>query len=562
MKEKKNITEETMKNDDGMISSSIFDDMFGQPIPNEEGTFEDEAEVEESLLSNDEEKEPEQKLTIESVFGSSEEPSTNEGEPQEDEVTIYEEEEDSSTVTEEAETPISDIQEKLPPITITEEEEDGEQVVLKPISSLQEQLPPITIADDSANADGSQESLNLDTSKISTSIDPIFDKWKKEREEAKLQDQNQEQSEGPREETEIIEEPREEIHTEEENIQIGVTEEAETSPSEELAMANPFEENKVEANDIPNDEHEIDYFNYDFSEEVEQQVAPNNSSSNNNENLTDAGLQFDFYNTIRPRENEQEKLPTEERIEFSKIFDKKESNNDDEQIITINEESGNEYRRNKQITKYSLYAFYVFLVIFAIGLVIFLINKKSHFSLTRDEITLALRSTYQAEVVANTKIQENDKYEWSTSNAEIATVNENGVITAINKGTATITVKSKKSRKSQTLLVTAVDITINSIRFEKQKITITEGDELTLSPIINEDETIVMNLEWTSWNENVVTVDQNGHIIAKGPGETSISVIDPESNVGTEIIISVKAKVRPSNTDKNTNSNSNSNKYH
>ena len=93
----------------------------------------------------------------------------------------------------------------------------------------------------------------------------------------------------------------------------------------------------------------------------------------------------------------------------------------------------------------------MFLVIFAIGLVIFLINKKSHFSLTRDEITLALRSTYQAEVVANTKIQENDKYEWSTSNAEIATVNENGVITAINKGTATITVKSKKSRKSQTL---------------------------------------------------------------------------------------------------------------
>lgn len=620
MKEKKNLSEETVQ-DSGMISSSIFDNLFDNTLPEESNSFEDEAEKEDSLFSNETEEtdseedsgegssnsgltiadvfgstpveekediptEPEKAietsneeetlekeetnsnstLTIADVFGSTqeeekediptniEEVESSEEEKNSDnsEETVSEEEKignSSEETQEEKESPISDIQQKLPPITITEGTEENDEIILKPISSFQEQLPPITIADNISTEETSNKEESIIKATPQTTIDPIFEKWKKVREE-----------ERERETSIVTPEPPVEESNKELDIQIGVAEETQMTEKNDLESADPFEgynstpkeETISQENNSSNPNEEIDYFNYNFEENMEEQISSSNQQS-------EGGLTFDFYNAIRPKENEQEKLPDEERIEFSKIFEKKENSGDSEQIITIDEEGGNEYRRKKQILKYSLYAFYVFLVIFAVGLVFFLIQRKSNFSLTRDEITLALRSTYQAEIIADTKVQENENFEWTSSDSKIATVNENGLITAKGKGSATITVKSKKSRKTKKLLVTAVDITINSIRFEKQNLTITEGDELTLSPIINDDKTIVMNLEWTSWNESVVTVDQNGHIIAVSPGETSISVVDPASNIGTEVTIMVKAKQVKKETNTNVKTNSNNN---
>ena len=59
-------------------------------------------------------------------------------------------------------------------------------------------------------------------------------------------------------------------------------------------------------------------------------------------------------------------------------------------------------------------------------------------------------------------------------------------------------------------------------------------------PIINNDETIVIDLLWESSDSNIVTVDQNGHINAINVGSTSIFVYDEVSGLGGEIVINVK----------------------
>jgi len=169
-----------------------------------------------------------------------------------------------------------------------------------------------------------------------------------------------------------------------------------------------------------------------------------------------------------------------------------------------------------------------------------LIQRKSNFDLVREEITLALRSTYQAEIVADTRIQENSDYEWKSNNPDIATVDENGIIKAEGIWNTTITVKSKKARKEKKLNVTIIDIIVNSIRFEYSKISLTVNSEMTLSPIINEDETIIVSLDWISGDENIVEVDQNGHIKAINPGTTTVAAFDKNGSLGAEIEIVVK----------------------
>lgn len=507
MKEK----EKTLGNKDQsneMISSNIFDDLFDKKEKEESSLFSGETSSQVNEENNT------SKLTIADVFGTSTEKENISNSSSENQNLTIADVFGKEESLKEKEDTISSMQEHLPSVTITENTND-ENVILKPIVSIQEQLPPITIT----NEEQIIEEINNNNDTDSNTIESIFNNGKKD-----------------------------ETTKTDSDIQIGIDD---TQSDSLFGEDSTF---LAEENNTPDEANsEIDYFNYDFKDDIKENA--NNQSADTKDDFS-----FDFYNTIRPQENEHELNSEEEKIEFSKVFAQKDTSDDDDKIITINEDSGNEYRREKKINEYSLYIFYAFLAIVAIGLIIFFIQRKKDFSLSRDEITLALRSTYQAEIIANTKVQENTDYEWSSSDTDIATVDQNGVIAANNKGSATITVKSKKSNKKKTLAVTTIDIIINSIRFEKQNITVTEGDELTLSPIINDDKTIIMNLEWTSWNDNVVTVDQNGHIVAVNPGETSISVTDPASNIGTEVTVSVKSKKSNKKTNTNVNTNKEENK--
>ena len=184
-------------------------------------------------------------------------------------------------------------------------------------------------------------------------------------------------------------------------------------------------------------------------------------------------------------------------------------------------------------------------------------KNATDFDLTRDEITLAINSTYQAEIVANSKLQDNRKYEWSSSNTEIVQVDENGLITSISSGEATVTVK--KGRNEKKLTVTAIDIVIESITFKEKSIDLKVGESETLQPIINNDETIVIDLIWETDDPTIVSVDENGRITANGVGTTSVYVYDEVSGLGGEISINVTSDEKEDDKEDDKNDNENPN---
>ena len=282
----------------------------------------------------------------------------------------------------------------------------------------------------------------------------------------------------------------------------------------------------------------IDYFNFEF-----KTPQPEKEEIKTELSLDEEAMQFDFNSVIREPENKGTLDSPTEKIVLDKFLEPKENlikkaeeaTENDNNVIRIKEDNESKSRNNN---KYLLYGFYVLLLVVALFFCIKLYKNSTNFALTRTEITLAINSTYQAEVVSNSKIQDNQKYEWTSSNNNVATVDDNGLITSVGNGEATIFVEKGSNKKE--LKVTAVAIEIVSITFKDKDLELKVGDEKTLQAIINDDETIVIDLEWESSDPSVITVDENGHAIAVGEGLAYIQVYDKVSGNASELKVTVK----------------------
>jgi len=137
---------------------------------------------------------------------------------------------------------------------------------------------------------------------------------------------------------------------------------------------------------------------------------------------------------------------------------------------------------------------------------------------------------------------------WSSSDETIATVNANGLVTAKKAGTATITVTTKDgselSKKCE-ITVTPAKIAVTGITLDKISTQVQEGKLVQLVATVTPDNATVKDCEWTSSDETVATVDENGLVTAKQAGTAVITVTskdNPEISAECTITItSVKA---------------------
>ena len=117
--------------------------------------------------------------------------------------------------------------------------------------------------------------------------------------------------------------------------------------------------------------------------------------------------------------------------------------------------------------------------------------------------------------------------EWKSSNPQIASVDQNGKITARSNGTAIITAKTS-NEQSQTCEVNVTTspskVTLNN---SSVSLDMLNSREVCLQATIEPLTSIDKNLIWTSSNENVATVDSNGNVIANSNGTAIIKCETP-----------------------------------
>ena len=144
--------------------------------------------------------------------------------------------------------------------------------------------------------------------------------------------------------------------------------------------------------------------------------------------------------------------------------------------------------------------------------------------------TLQLKATLSPSNVTNKNIT------WKSSDDSIATVDQNGKVTALKEGKVRITATSGDKRAAS-----YVDITIRRDEPENIKITSIEftnapttpptvGDRFKLEYTIAPSNATNKNVIWTTSNERVATVDQSGNVEVVGHGRVTITC---KAEVGT-----------------------------
>ncbi len=157
--------------------------------------------------------------------------------------------------------------------------------------------------------------------------------------------------------------------------------------------------------------------------------------------------------------------------------------------------------------------------------------------LNKTDITLTKGTSETLQATINPSDTTDDKtLKWTSSNPNVATVDNTGKVTAVGGGTATITVKSQNGKEASCEV--KVTSKIESISLNKSNITLSKGTSETLKATINpSDTTDDKTLKWTSSNPNIATVDNTGKVTAVGGGTATITV---KSQNGKEASCEVK----------------------
>ena len=130
---------------------------------------------------------------------------------------------------------------------------------------------------------------------------------------------------------------------------------------------------------------------------------------------------------------------------------------------------------------------------------------------------------------------------WSSSNEAIATVDGNGLVTTHEVGTVTITA----TLKSDPAISSSVTIVVNPIKVSKitvngyDKEYLVKDDTVILTTTVEPSDAANKSIVWSSSNNDVATVDQNGKVTAVGQGTVSIKAMNDDSGVYGEQVITV-----------------------
>lgn len=102
---------------------------------------------------------------------------------------------------------------------------------------------------------------------------------------------------------------------------------------------------------------------------------------------------------------------------------------------------------------------------------------------------------------------------WKSGKSSVATVDENGFVTAVKHGTAKIT--AKVDGVSKTCIITVKQ---PKIKLSSSSVSMTAGSTYTLSATVSSGNAP----EWSTSNSNVLSVDQNGNITALKKGRAYV----------------------------------------
>ncbi len=146
---------------------------------------------------------------------------------------------------------------------------------------------------------------------------------------------------------------------------------------------------------------------------------------------------------------------------------------------------------------------------------------KDPVTLTLDQTTLALKAGESATLTA----AGTDSVKWTSSNTDVATVDNAGKITAVSAGSATITVSAENAKSAVCVLTVTPGeqkLSIQSRWGLTGQFSIDPGDSAQIVVVDEETDEFVENVQWSTEDSSIATVDDEGYVTGVSSGTTDV----------------------------------------
>ena len=150
------------------------------------------------------------------------------------------------------------------------------------------------------------------------------------------------------------------------------------------------------------------------------------------------------------------------------------------------------------------------------------VTAKYLYTLDRTKVSVEEGKTQQLYILVAPDLEEGDtmpEFTWASDDDDIATVDDDGLVTAVAPGTANITATAGN-------VVLTCEVTVTAIEYEytlsETSLTIDQGEKSeALTVTVTPEKTL--NITWSTSDDDVATVDQSGVVTGVGGGTAIIT---------------------------------------
>ena len=168
--------------------------------------------------------------------------------------------------------------------------------------------------------------------------------------------------------------------------------------------------------------------------------------------------------------------------------------------------------------------------------------------ITRPKITINIGDTDTIDTIIIPKNATNKKVSWISNNDTVVRVDENGNITGVSVGKATITVKTEDGKRTSSCVVNVIDpektvvdnvVDVVGVSLNNTEMALLKGSSYKLIANVKPNDATNKDVSWASSNPSVATVDSNGKITGVSVGKATITVKTKDGNKTAKCVVTV-----------------------
>ena len=159
-------------------------------------------------------------------------------------------------------------------------------------------------------------------------------------------------------------------------------------------------------------------------------------------------------------------------------------------------------------------------------------------SITLDKSILTMQEEESKLLTATVKPDNaTDKtVQWSSSDTQVVTVDE-GRVTSVKEGKATITAKAGNKTATCEVTVKKKVVEVASVTLDRQELQLKKGEEATLTATVSPEDATDSSVSWSSSAGDVASVDQQGKVKALKSGTAVITATAGEMSATCEVTV-------------------------